>query len=486
MNRQIRAIAYVVLALFGAVVVNLSWIQLVRAQNLASHPANTRLLLKEYALERGAVRSADGTVLAISEPTPDRELKSLRTYPEGDLFAHVTGYYSLRFGRDGLERYYNRQLTGEGGVVTMQDLGDRLLGRGKKGDTLVLTLDSRVQEAAQEALSGRKGAVVALDPVSGGILAMYSSPSFDPNRLSQHSADGQQEVWEELNDAEDEPLINRATGALLPPGSTFKLVTAAAALENGIAADTSFPATGQYQPEQTDRTIGNFGGSTCGGTMAQAMTVSCNTYFARLGAELPEGALEDTAEAFGFGEEPPLDIRAVVSRMPDDEELESPAFRALSAIGQFDVRATPLQMALVAAGIANGGNVPAPKVVKQIEDAQGAIVNETASEIWRTAVSSATAATIKEMMVSVVDSGTARGAALEGVRVAAKTGTAQTGAEGDETLAWTVAFAPADTPRIAVAVVVEGSGAGSDETGGRLAAPIVRQVLQAHRAAAGW
>lgn len=486
MNRQIRVIAYVVLALFGAVVVNLSWIQLVRAQNLASHPANTRLLLKEYALERGAMRTADGTLVALSEPTPERELKSLRTYPEGDLFAHVTGYYSLRFGRDGLERSYNRQLSGDGGVVTMQDLGDRLLGRGKKGDTLVLSVDSRVQRAAQEALAGRNGAVVALDPVSGGVLAMYSSPSFDPNRLSQHSAEGQQEVWDELNGAEGRPLINRAANALLPPGSTFKVIAAAAALENGIPADTSFPATSQYQPEQTDRTIGNFGGSTCGGTMAQAMTVSCNTYFARLGAELPEGALEETAEAFGFGEEPPLDIRATASGLPTDEELESPAFRALSAIGQFDVRATPLQMALVAAGIANGGNVPVPKVVEQIEDARGAVVEETGSEVWRTAVSPTTAATIKEMMVEVASSGTATRAALEGVDVAAKTGTAQTGAEGDDTLAWTIAFAPADTPRIAVAVVVEGSGAGSAETGGRLAAPVVREVLQAHRTAAGW
>lgn len=486
MNRQIRAVAYAMLALFGAVVVNLSWIQLVRAQNLASHPANTRLLLKEYALERGAVRTADGTVVALSEPTPERELKSLRTYPQDDLYAHVTGYYSLRFGRAGLERSYNRQLSGEGGVVTMQDLGDRLLGRGKQGDTLVLSIDSRVQQAAKEGLSGRSGAVVALDPVSGGVLAMYSSPSFDPNRLSQHSAEGQQEVWEELNDAEDRPLINRAANESLPPGSTFKLITAAAALENGVSPDTSFPATNQYQPEQTDRAIGNFGGSTCGGTMAQAMTVSCNTYFARLGAELPEGALEETAEAFGFGEEPPLGIRSTESRMPTDDELESPAFRALSAIGQFDVRATPLQMALVAAGIANGGNVPAPQIVKQIEDARGAVVNETGSEIWRTAISADTANIIKEMMVTVADSGTARSAALEGVRVAAKTGTAQTGAEGDETLAWTVAFAPADTPRIAVAVVVEGTGAGSGETGGRVAAPIVRQVLQAHRTAAGW
>jgi peptidoglycan glycosyltransferase len=232
--------------------------------------------------------------------------------------------------------------------------------------------------------------------------------------------------------------------------------------------------------------IRNFGGGNCGGDMRDAMRVSCNTYFARLAAEMPAGILEETAMAFGFTETPPLDISSVASRLPDGDELRSPAFRALSAIGQFSVAATPLQMALVAAGISNDGRVPVPKLVKQIEDARGAVVEQTSPETWKEAVSPETADTIKEMMVEVAASGTARAAALPGVEVAAKTGTAQTGESGDDSIAWTIAFAPADNPRIAVAVMVEGSGPGSDETGGRVASPMVRQVLQAHRDVAGW
>ncbi len=220
--------------------------------------------------------------------------------------------------------------------------------------------------------------------------------------------------------------------------------------------------------------------------MRAALRVSCNTYFARLAAEMPAGILEETATAFGFTETPPLDISAVASRLPDPNDLRSPAFRALSSIGQYSVAATPLQMALVAAGIANGGNVPAPKLVKQIEDARGAVVEQTSPEIWKRAVSASTASTIKEMMVDVAANGTARAASLPGTQVAAKTGTAQTGEGGNSSIAWTIAFAPADSPRIAVAVMVEGSGPGSDETGGRVASPMVRQVLQAHRSAAGW
>ncbi|HEX2053273.1 MAG TPA: penicillin-binding transpeptidase domain-containing protein [Actinomycetota bacterium] len=487
MNKQIRLVAFTMLVLFGVVLANLSWLQLVRAEELANHPSNTRLLLKEYALERGAIRSVNGDTLAISEPTPNSELKSIRRYPRAELFAHLTGYYSIRYGRERLERSYNEELTGEGGVVTMQDLGDRLLGKGQKGDTLVLSIDTSVQQAADNALAGRKGAIVALDPTNGQILAMVSRPSFDPNLLSQHSAQAQQDVWVRLNgDEENRPLVHRAARATYPPGSTFKVITAAAALENGMGPDTSYPASNAYQPAQTNRVIRNFGGGTCGGDMRAALRVSCNTYFSRLGAELPAGALEETAANFGFTETPPLDISAVASRMPDAEDLRSPAFRALSSIGQYSVAATPLQMALVAAGIANDGRVPVPKLVKQIEDARGAVVSQSNPEVWKEAVSASTAETIKEMMVDVAANGTARAASLPGVEVAAKTGTAQTGESGDDSIAWTIAFAPADSPRIAVAVMVEGSGPGSDETGGRVASPMVRQVLQAHRAVAGW
>lgn len=486
MNRQIRRVAYALLILFGAIFLNLSWLQLVQAERLAGHPANTRLLLKEYALERGAILSADGRTLAVSRPTPERELKFLRTYPLGALFAPVTGYYSVRFGRAGLELSYNRALTGRGGVLSMQDLGDRLLGRGERGDALVLAIDSRVQQAASDALGSRSGAVAAVDPINGRVLALVSSPSFDPGPLSEHSAKVQGDAFDALRRDADRPLLNRATAESYPPGSIFKVVTAAAALGSGLGVDTSFPSVAEYRPPQTDRTIGNFGGRPCGGNMADAIRASCNTYFARLGAELPKGALEKAARAFGFGERPPIDIRSVASRIPSAELLRSPAFAAQSAIGQFDVSATPLQMALVAAGIANEGKLMVPRIVKEIRDARGLQIEEMRAEVWKEAIPPEIAATLRELMVSAVDSGTGRAAAIAGVRVAGKTGTAQTGRPDGSAHAWFICFAPADNPRIAVAVIVEAGEGGGNETGGRLAAPIARKVLEAHRSAAGW
>lgn len=485
MNKQIRRAGYSVLILFGALFVNLNWIQLVKAEKLANHPANTRLLLKEYALERGAVLSSDGQTLAISRPTPEARLKYLRTYDTGDLFAHVVGYYSIRFGRDRLERSMNKELSGRGGVITMQDLGDRLLGKGERGDTIVITIDSRVQTAARDALSGHKGAVVAIDPVNGEVLAMVSLPSFDPNPLSQHSSEGQEQSWNALNADPSKPLLNRATLSTYPPGSTFKVLTAAAAIQNGKGGVT-YPSSSGFTPEQTNREIRNFGGGSCGGDLADALRVSCNTYFARLGAELGGEALSETARSFGFDEAPPFDIRTTRSRMPSPDALRSPAFSAQSAIGQFDVAATPLQMALVAAGVGNNGKVPVPRLVKEVRDARRTLLEQTKSEMWKEALIPEVAAQLKSMMIQVVKSGTGTRAAVDGVEVAGKTGTAQFGVEGRDTIAWFIGFAPANNPRIAVAVVVEGAGDSRNETGGRLAAPIAGTLIDAHRKAAGW
>ncbi|MGH2767933.1 MAG: penicillin-binding protein 2, partial [Actinomycetota bacterium] len=208
MNRQIRAVAFAVLLLFGLIFLKLNWIQLVQAEELANHPANIRLVLKEHSIERGAILSADRVTLAQSQPTPTEGLKFLRTYPTRPLFAHVTGYYSIVFGRAGLERSYNSALTGGGGVLTMQDLGDRLLSRGERGDTVVLSIHSKVQEAAAKALGARRGAVVAVDPLTGDVLANVSSPSFDPDQLSSHDAKAIRATWEALQADPNKPLLN--------------------------------------------------------------------------------------------------------------------------------------------------------------------------------------------------------------------------------------------------------------------------------------
>ena len=282
------------------------------------------------------------------------------------------------------------------------------------------------------------------------------------------------------------PMLNRATSQTYPPGSTFKVITAAAALENGLGVNTSYAPAGQFLPAQTTSPIKNFGNEVCGGNMTQALTQSCNVYFARLATQLPAGALAKTARDFGFGEAPPFDIGDVASRLPTDADLKSPAFAAQSAIGQYNVAATPLQMALVAAGIANQGKIMTPRLVKEVRDPQGNVIRSIPPALWKTAVSPDVAATLTTLMEGVVDSGTGTAAQIPGVRVAGKTGTAQN-ATGQAPHAWFISFAPADAPKIAVAVLIENGGnLGSEATGGKLSAPIAQQVMVADRQVRGW
>lgn len=490
MNRQIRRVGVAILLVFVVTFLNLNWIQVIQAEKLAGDDRNVRVLLKEYSIRRGAIISADAQTVANSVETPDEELKFLRTYPTGPLFAHVAGYYSVVFGRGGLERSHNRDLTGEGGVLTMQELGDRLLGGEREGDTLFLSIDSRLQKAAAEGLGNQKGAVVAIEPTTGQILALVSFPSFDPNPLSSHDSKEVRAAWDALQSDPNKPMLNRAVGEAYPPGSTYKIVTASAAIEHGRGVDTAFPVQSEYLPPQTDKPIGNFGGRSCGGTMSEAFKISCNTFFAQLAAELDQSDFEETAAGFGFeegGEAPPIDLDARASRFPTRDQLKSPAFRAQSGIGQFNVAATPLGLLLVAAGVANGGEVPVPKLVKEIRDARGTATERAEPEVWRRAISDDTALAVKSLMVSVVAGGTGRGAQISGVPVAGKTGTAETGREGEPPHVWFVAFAPADNPKIAVVVLVENGGDLRDEaTGGRVAAPIAKRVIEAHRGIAKW
>ncbi|GAC1363695.1 MAG: penicillin-binding transpeptidase domain-containing protein [Actinomycetota bacterium] len=486
MNRQIRVIALIALVLFGIAFLNLDWVQLVNAQHLANNPANVRVLLKEYAIERGPILSADHKDLAVSQKTPTEDLKFLRTYPPASLFSDVTGYYSLVYGRGGLESTYNRQLTGQGGRLSMQQLSDQLLGHGQVGDSVILTLNSQLQQVATTALAGHRGAVVALDPTTGAVLALVSSPSFDANPISSHNTNQILQTWKAYQADPAKPMLNRATNEAYPPGSTFKVITAAAALENGIGVSTTFAAATQFLPPQTTSAIKNFGGESCGGDMAQAFTVSCNSYFAQLGTKLPQGALAKTAQAFGFGTAPPLDIPTSPSRLPSDADLKSPAFTAQSAIGQYNVAATPLQMALVAAAVANQGRIMQPHVVAEVRDPQGNVVQQIQPQEFKQAMDPATAASLTTLMESVVATGTGTAAQIPGVAVAGKTGTAQT-VVGQAPHAWFIAFAPAQAPKIAIAVLVENGGnLGSEATGGKVSAPIAKQVIMADRAERGW
>ena len=485
MNRQIRIIALISLVLFVVLVVNLTWLQLVDAQHLANNPNNVRRLLKEYASQRGPILSGDNQDLAVSKATSD-PLKYLRTYPQGSLFAQVIGYDSLVYGTAGLEHTYNSELTGKAGVLSMQNLNDQLFGGNQVGDSVVLTLNATLQKVAASALGNRKGAVVALNPTTGAILAMVSSPSYDPSPLSSHDTNTEAQAWKSLQADPRKPMFDRAASGTYPPGSTFKVITTSAALENGFTLSQTYAPATQYLPPQTTSAIKNFGGETCGGDMTHAFTISCNSYYAHLGDALPAGALARTAEAFGFGTPPPLEIPTAASRMPTDAELKAPPYAAQSAIGQYNVAATPLQMALVAAAIANGGKIMTPYLVDRVLDPQGSVISKTSPSVWKTAVDPQTAASLTALMESVVETGTGTAAQINGVKVAGKTGTAQN-AVGKPPHAWFIAFAPANAPQIAVAVLVENGGnLASEATGGAVSAPIARQVMLAARQVQGW
>jgi penicillin-binding protein A len=476
MGKRIGRVSAIVLVLFGVLFVNLNLIALVWSDSLANHPANRRLIIREYQIERGPLIAGEEPI-ARSEET-EGELRFLRTYPEGPLYAHLTGYYSFVLRRAGLEAVLNEQLTGRPTEMLAQNLSELFFAGDRAGNSVELTVRPEVQAAARDALGDQVGAVVALDPTTGAVLASYANPTYDPNPLSSHDASEIREAWEALRDDPARPLVDRVTRETFPPGSSFKLVTAAAALERGLEPDTSFPDEGVYDVPQTQADIGNFGGGDCADgssiTLHDAMAVSCNTVFARLGVEIGDEALIQQAERFGFNRPPPYELTVERSAIP---KAMDPPETAQSAIGQRDVRATPMQMALLTASIVNGGELLRPHVVAGIRDPSGRQVAGADAGRWSEGrfdgrpISPRTAEQLRDMMIATVEEGTGTNARIDGVVVGGKTGTAQTA--GDPT-AWFVGFAE---DRVAVAVVVP--AAGPDATGGSVAAPIARQVMEA-------
>lgn len=479
MNTPLRRLATVVLAMFVVLMAGTTWVQYVQADSLNNDPRNVRTLYREFGNARGPILVA-GEAVASSTPVDDA-FGYQRSYTGGDLWSTVTGYYSVVNGRSELELAANDALTGRGDQLFFTRVRDLLTGRRPEGAAVETTLLPAAQQAARDGLGGQEGAVVAIEPSTGKILALVSTPGFDPNALATHDTAAAGAAFGELDAAEGNPLRSNATREVYPPGSTFKLVTAAAALESGAyTPQTPLPAPVTLDLPQTTATIGNFGGGGCGAdpiTLADALRVSCNTTFAQLGMDLGDDALRTQAERFGFND-PSLTIPMAVDASVFPEDLDAPT-TAGSAIGQRDVRATPLQMAMVSAAIANGGQLMKPYVVQTVRSADLHTVDETEPELLSTAVSPGTAAALRDMMVGVVADGSGTAAQIPGVQVAGKTGTAQTG-DDEAPHAWFTAFAPADAPRVAVAVIVEhGGSAGNEATGGRVAAPIAKSVIQA-------
>ncbi|PSL05166.1 cell elongation-specific peptidoglycan D,D-transpeptidase [Haloactinopolyspora alba] len=485
MNSPIRRISAGCLLLCVALLINITYVQAFWADELNARPENRRVLLDEYSRERGPILLADDTPIARSVPD-DSEFEFQRQYPQGPMYAPLTGYYSRFYGRTGLERAQNDILSGEDDRLFVRRLIDMATGEEPKGGAVKLTVQPAAQEAAYEGLEGYKGAVVAIDIETGAILAAANRPSYDPNAIATHDFDEQTAAKNDLDSDEDQPALNRAFAQRLPPGSVFKLVTAAAALESGeYEPDSEVPGPAQYDLPLSDKPLGNYFEGACGPggttTLIEALRISCNTAFAHIGNELGHDALLDQAERFGFNTQPltDSDMNAATSVFPDDASEPETAY---SAIGQFEVAATPLQIAMVSAAIANDGVLMDPYLIREVRGPDlVSPIEQTEPEELTEAVSSETAEQLTDMMVEVVDDGTGENAQIEGIDVAGKTGTAETGREDEPPYAWFTSFAPADEPRVAVAVVIEEAPdtAREDIGGGALAAPIARDVMEA-------
>ena len=480
MNKPIRRLSFVVALLFCTLLLSTTWIQFVTAQSLDNRPGNRRTLLESYSRERGAIL-VDGSPIAKSVPSKD-ELKYIRTYPQAKLYSQVTGYYSFTYGAGGgLEGAENPMLSGQSDKLFYRRVLDMVTGTAPSGASLELTIDPRAQKAADEALGNQRGAVVALDVKTGAILAMVSHPQYDPTPLASHNLDSVARAWATLNASAGRPMVNRAIGGdLYPPGSTFKLVTAAAALSSGkFTEESQIPGPAALDLPLSTKTLPTDDHQPCGPgdktTLTHALEISCNTAFGWLGLNLGGDALRAQAAKFGFGDSLTVPMRVEPSIVPPLNKPQS----AQAAIGQYDVRVTPLQMAMVSAAIANKGTVMKPYLVRDTRNSNLDVIDESQPVQLSQAVTPDVAAALTRMMVTVVQSGTGTSAQIPGIAVAGKTGTAQN-VPGGAPHAWFTAFAPASDPRIAVAVVVEhGGNAGNEAFGGKVAAPIARQVMEA-------
>jgi len=411
------------------------------------------------------------------------QLKYLRRYPQPKLYAPVTGFFSCYYGTRAVENSENSILSGTDSRLFVNRLLDIVGNDQPQGGSVLLTVNAAAQQAAYTGLlnlpGDTRGAVVALDPSTGAILADVSVPSYDPNLMATHDFSKARAEYAKLNAHGAVDFISRSTQSIYPPGSTFKLVTAATALSNGYSPDSMVRGGSSLNLPQTSHDLRNENGSDCGGdqiTLTQALTISCNVSFADLGLKLGADKLREQAEKFGFDGNYLTQLPFNPSQFPS--KADEPQ-TALSAIGQYDVAASPLQMAMVAAGIANGGAVMTPYVVDEVRSPNLDVLSKAQPQVLHQAVSGAVADQLTQMMVDVVNSGTGLPAQIPGVTVAGKTGTANS-TTSRSPYAWMVAFAPANDPQVAVAVVIEQSGvARADITGGGLAGPIARDVMKA-------
>ena len=479
MNAQIRKIFVVVLIMFAMLGLAVTNTQFISAPSLNADPRNVRTNLHAAEIDRGPI-IVEKTAIVSSELDDDNHYT--RVYDQGSLYVSATGYFSsVGYGSTGIEAAQENVLDGQSQTLLGQRLRNLLTGEKRQGGGVELTLRASMQEAAAAALGDRRGAVVALDAKTGAILALYSSPSFDPNALASRDAGEVQDAYATLDADPKNPMLNRTISERYAPGSTFKVLTAIALIENGIAnPDTRMDSPVSTTLPGTNTEVSNIESSTCGDgkpTLTEAFARSCNTTFVLASEKLTTQQLTDVTKRFGFGDEQEIPLTVIPSVFPSDADS---AQLAMSSIGQYTVQATPMQMAQVAQTIANGGQMMSPYLIKQIVDADNQTIRKTKATEAGRPISADTASKVTGMMQAVVSQpyGSGTPMALPNVSVAAKTGTAETG-DGDRANAWAIGFAPADNPQIAFAVIVEGDETNPTPHGGDVAGPVAKAVLEA-------
>ncbi len=476
MNQAIRSAWVVMIGMFALMLGALTYVQFFQAEALSQNSWNNRQLYQDFGRQRGAIL-VDGRAIAESVPSND-QFNYQRTYRDPELYAHLTGYYSLSLGSTQLEYAESPILAGTSSSLFYDRVVQLFSGGDAQGASIELTIDPQIQQLAWDLIpDDQRGSIVVMEPDTGKILAMVSKPSFDPNLLSGHDTAIIEQNVTALSEQQGLSIYtNPATESLVSPGSVFKLIDAAAALESGeFDAQSEIPNPSALQFPGIDYALPNFVTGGCASRetadLQFALEQSCNTPFAQIALDLGEDAIREQAERFGFGEEISIPTRVIASTFPSD--LTDPEL-AQSAVGQFDTRVTPLQMAMVASAIANDGQQMKPQLVRSVRAADLELIDSPQPEVLRQSVSSDTAAQLTDWMVNVVENGTARGAAIPGVRVAGKTGTAEVTETGDN--AWFTGFAPAEDPRVAISIVMENVDI---PTGQQLTSPSASRLMEA-------
>lgn len=479
MNKTIRRAAVFTLLLVLSLLVRATWVQFYDGKALAEDKDNRRNAISLYAHPLGNIIVA-GDAITGSAQTKGGDLKFKRTYKDGSLYAAVTGYSSQVYGATQLEGIYQDLL--DGSDVQLKNPLDSLTNKRADPGDVVTTIDPAVQKAGFEALGDKKGAAVAIDPKTGKILGVVSTPSYDPTSISE----GNGSLWEKLTKDPDKPLVNRALRQPLPPGSTFKLVVASAALESGLYddVDAKTDSPNPYTLPNTHTPLKNESASApCeNASIRVALQYSCNNVFGKMAVDLGQDKVKAMAEKFGFNDtKQDVPVRAYTSVYPSDMDKSS---TALTGIGQYDVTATPLQMAMVSAAIANDGELVSPHMVAQTSDADGDVLKNYDDDTEsKRIVSSDTAQQLQSAMRTVIEQGTGTNARIPGVTVGGKTGTAQHGEKNSKTpYAWFTSFGKSDSTgkEVAVAVIVEQSDAARSEVSGNgLAAPVAKAMMRA-------